>query len=124
YPVYARMREEAPAYYNDQFDFWALSRHADVEQACRDWQVFSSSRSDILDIIKSGIELPPGVILFEDPPVHTMHRGLMSRVFTPRRMAQLEDQVRQFCVRSLDPLVGSTGFDIVTELATVMPMRV
>jgi len=64
------------------------------------------------------------VIFFEDPPRHTMHRGLMSRVFTPRRMAQLEDQVRAFCVRCLDPLVGSGGFDIVAELGSVMPMRV
>jgi cytochrome P450 len=48
----------------------------------------------------------------------------MSRVFTPRRMAELEDQVRQFCVRCLDPLVGSGGFDIIAELATMMPMRV
>ena len=53
-----------------------------------------------------------------------MHRGLMSRVFTPRRMAALEDQVREFCVRCLDPLVGSGGFDIVAELASMMPMRV
>jgi cytochrome P450 len=66
----------------------------------------------------------PAVILFEDPPLHTMHRGLMSRVFTPRRMALLEDQVREFCARSLDPLVGSGGFDIVAELGAVMPMRV
>src|SRR3546814_19175167 len=53
-----------------------------------------------------------------------LHRGLMSRVFTPRRMAALEDQVRAFCARSLDPLVGADRFDIIAELATVMPMRV
>ena len=88
------------------------------------WQVFSNTRSDILDIIKAGVELPPGVLLFEDPPLHTMHRGLMSRVFTPRRMAALEDQVRQFCIGCLDPLVGSDGFDIITELASMLPMRV
>ena len=124
YPTYARLREEAPAYHNDRYDFWALSRHADVEKALVNWQVFSNTRSDILDIIKAGVELPPGVILFEDPPVHTMHRGLMSRIFTPRRMAALEDQVRAFCARSLDPLVGSDGFDIIDELAAVLPMRV
>ncbi|HZP30450.1 MAG TPA: cytochrome P450 [Acidimicrobiia bacterium] len=124
YPTYARLREEAPAYYNEQYDFWALSRFDDVNQALLNWQTFSNTRSDILDIIKAGVELPPGVILFEDPPLHTMHRGLMSRVFTPRRMAALEDQVREFCVRCLDPLVGSGGFDIVAELASVMPMRV
>ena len=106
YPTYARLREEAPIYYNERYDFWALSRYEDVQAAMVNWQTFTSTRSDILDIIKAGVELPPGVILFEDPPVHTMHRGLMSRVFTPRRMAQLEDQVRQFCVRCLDPLVG------------------
>ncbi|MGZ4682447.1 MAG: cytochrome P450 [Acidimicrobiales bacterium] len=124
YPTYARLREEAPAYYNDRYDFWALSRHADVEKALVNWQVFSSTRSDILDIIKAGVDLPPGVILFEDPPVHTMHRGLMSRLFTPRRMAALEDQVRAFCARSLDPLVGADGFDIIAELGSIMPMRV
>src|SRR5262245_8462237 len=124
YPAYERLREEAPTYYNDRYDFWALSRYDDVEKALLNWPVFSSTRSDILEIIKAGVDLPPGVILFEDPPVHTMHRGLMSRVFTPRRMAVLEDQVRAFCARCLDPLVGSDGFDIIEELASVMPMRV
>jgi cytochrome P450 len=124
YPTYARLLAEAPAYHNGRYDFWALSRHADVEQALVDWRTFSNTRSDILDIIRSGVELPPGVILFEDPPVHTIHRGLMSRVFTPRRMAALEDQVREFCVRCLDPLVGSSGFDIIAELGSMLPMRV
>jgi cytochrome P450 len=124
YPTYARLREQAPAYYNERYDFWALSRHADVEKALLNWQVFSNTRSDILDIIKAGVELPPGVLLFEDPPLHTMHRGLMSRVFTPRRMALLEDQIREYCNRCLDPLVGSEGFDIIAELASMLPMRV
>jgi cytochrome P450 len=124
YPTYHRLREEAPIYYNERHDFWALSRHEDVHQALLNWPTFSNTRSDILDIIKAGVELPPGVILFEDPPTHTMHRGLMSRVFTPRRMAALEHQVREFCVRCLDPLVGSGGFDVVAELASIMPMRV
>ena len=124
YPVYERLREEAPIYHNERYDFWALSRHDDVQKALVNWQTFSNTRSDILDLIKAGVELPPGVILFEDPPVHTMHRGLMSRVFTPRRMAALEDQIRAYCVRCLDPLVGADRFDIIAELATMMPMRV
>jgi cytochrome P450 len=124
YPTYQRLRDEAPIYYNDRYDVWALSRHADVEVAMKDWQTFSSSRGDILEIVQSGMELPSGVVLFEDPPLHTMHRGLMSRVFTPRRMAALEDQVRDFCARCLDPLVGTGRFDIIAELAAVMPMRV
>ena len=124
YPTFARLRDEAPVYYNEQFDFWALSRHAEVEQAIIDWRTFSNSRGDILEIVQSGLQLPPGVVLFEDPPLHALHRGLMSRVFTPKQMAALEGQVREFCVQCLDPLVGSGGFDIVAELGNVMPMRV
>ncbi|MHB1585064.1 MAG: cytochrome P450 [Acidimicrobiales bacterium] len=124
YPTYARLRDEAPIYHNEPYDFWAISRHEDVQKALANWQVFSSTRSDILDIIRADVELPGGVVMFEDPPVHTIHRGLLSRVFTPKRMAQLEHEVRQLCIRCLDPLVGSTGFDVVAELASVLPMRV
>ena len=124
YPTFRRLRDEAPIYHNGRYDVWALSRHADVEKGLVDWQTFSNCRGDILEIIQAGVELPPGVVMFEDPPPHTMHRGLMSRVFTPRRMAALEDQVREFCVRCLDPLVGTDRFDIVAELGAVMPMRV
>jgi cytochrome P450 len=124
YPVYEQLRDEAPVYRNDRYGFWALSRHADVERALVDWAHFSSARSDILEVIQADVPLPPGVIMFEDPPAHTAHRGLMSRVFTPKRMAALEDQVRQYCARCLDPLVGSSGFDIIAELAAELPMRV
>jgi cytochrome P450 len=124
YPIYARLREEAPIYYNARYDFWALSRHADVEQALSNWETFSNCRSDILELVKSDFDMPKGVMMFEDPPIHTMLRGLMSRVFTPRRMADIEDQIRRFCVSCLDPLVGSDGFDIIAELASMMPMRV
>ncbi len=124
YPTYARLREEAPIYYNERYDFWALSRHADVEKALSNWETFSNQRSDILELMKSDFDMPKGVMMFEDPPVHTMLRGLMSRVFTPRRMAEIEDQIRQFCVNCLNPLIGSDDFDIVADLASMMPMRV
>ena len=124
YPTYARLRDVAPLYYNERYDFWALSRHADVEKALSNWETFSNSRSDILELIKSTFDMPKGVMMFEDPPEHTMLRGLMSRVFTPRRMAEIEDQIRRYCVSCLDPLVGSGGFDIISELASMMPMRV
>ncbi|ORA18823.1 cytochrome P450 [Mycobacterium asiaticum] len=124
YPTYARLRDEAPLYFNERYNFWAISRHADVEKALSDWETFSNSRSDILELIQSKFPMPPGVLMFEDPPTHTMLRGVMSRVFTPRRMAAIEDQIRAYCVRCLDPLVGSDGFDIIAELASMMPMRV
>ncbi|OAN26429.1 cytochrome P450 [Mycolicibacterium iranicum] len=124
YPTYARLRDEAPLYYNERYDFWALSRHADVEKALLDWGTFSNSRSDILELVKSDFAMPEGVMMFEDPPEHTMLRGLMSRVFTPRRMAEIEDQIRRYCANCLDPLIGSDGFDVIAELAAMMPMRV
>lgn len=124
YPTFARLRDDAPLYYNERYNFWAISRHADVEKALSDWETFSNSRSDILELIQSKFPMPPGVMMFEDPPAHTMLRGVMSRVFTPRRMAAIEDQIRAYCVRCLDPLVGSDGFDVIAELACMMPMRV
>ncbi|HKY16544.1 MAG TPA: cytochrome P450, partial [Microthrixaceae bacterium] len=124
YPTYRRLRDEAPIYFNEEFDVWALSRHGDVEKALVNWETFSSARSDILEIVQSGMELPPGVVMFEDPPLHAMHRGLMSRVFTPRRMNALEQQVRDFCARCLDPFVDADRFDFVTDLGAEMPMRV
>jgi cytochrome P450 len=124
YPVYERLREEAPLYHNERYDFWALSRHEDVSKALVNWEVFSSSHGDLLDVLRADIELPGGVVMWEDPPLHTTHRGLLSRVFTPKRMAQLEDQVRAYCIKCLDPLMGCDGFDIITELAAMLPMRV
>ena len=124
YPVFRRLREEAPLYRNETYDFYALSRFADVERGLTDRETYISGRGAILELIKADMEMPPGVIIFEDPPIHTMHRGLLSRVFTPKKMNALEPEIRDFCARSLDPLVGAGGFDFVRDLGAQMPMRV
>ncbi len=124
YPLWRRLREESPLYYNERYDFFALSRFDDVERALVDWDTYRSGKGSILEIIRADIEIPPGIILFEDPPVHDVHRGILSRVFTPKKMMAIEPQVRAFCARTLDPLVGSGGFDFITDLGAVMPMRV
>lgn len=124
HPVYRRLREEAPLYRNDAYDFYALSRFDDVERGLVDRATYISGRGAILELIKADMEMPPGVIIFEDPPVHTMHRGLLSRVFTPKKMNALEPKIREFCARSLDPLVGAGGFDFIRDLGAQMPMRV
>jgi cytochrome P450 len=124
YPVFRRLRDEAPVYVNEQHEFYAVSRHDDVERGLVDKDHFSNARSDVLEFIKAGIEFPPGIFIFEDPPLHTVHRGLISRVFTPRKMAAIEPQVRAYCVRVLDGLVGRDRFDFVRDLAAEMPMRV
>lgn len=123
YPVFRRLREEQPLYYNERYDFFALSRFDDVQAASVDWKTYISGKGTLLEIIKSDIELPPGSIIFEDPPNHDLHRGLLSRVFTPRRMLDIEPKVREFCANTLDPLVGSGGFDFIADLGAQMPMR-
>ncbi|HEX5095023.1 MAG TPA: cytochrome P450 [Acidimicrobiia bacterium] len=123
YPVWKRLRDEAPLYYNERYDFYALSRFDDVERASVDWKTYISSKGTILELIKSGFEVPPGSIIFEDPPTHDIHRSLLSRVFTPRKVSALEPKIREFCARSLDPLVGSGGFDFIADLGAQMPMR-
>ena len=123
YPVWRRMRDESPLYRNEKYDFYAVSRFEDVERCSVDWRTFISGKGSVLELIKSGMEMPPGNILFEDPPAHDVHRSLLSRVFTPRRMLAIEPKVRAFCARSLDPLVGSGGFDFIADLGSQMPMR-
>jgi cytochrome P450 len=124
YPVYRRLREEAPLYYNAAYDFYAVSRYEDCTNGLNDWQTFPSRRGGILEIIKAGIDLPPGTVIFEDPPTHDIHRGLLARAFTPRKISALEEKVREFTAECLDPLVGRDRFDIIAELGSVMPMRV
>jgi cytochrome P450 len=123
YPVWKRLRDEAPLYHNGRYDFYALSRFDDVERALVDWRVYSSAKGTVLELIKSGMEIPRGSIIFEDPPDHDLHRGLLSRVFTPRKMNAIEPKVREFCARCLDPLVGTGGFDFIRDLGAQMPMR-
>jgi cytochrome P450 len=124
YPVFARLREEAPLYYNDEYDFYALSRFDDVSRALVDHETFSSARGAILEIIKADIDIPSGILIFEDPPLHDIHRNLLARLFTPRRIGALEPQIRDFCARILDPRVEAGELDFVTDLGAILPMRV
>jgi len=123
YPVWKRLRDERPLYYNDKHDFYALSRYDDVAKCSSDWKTYVSSKGTLLELIKANIEIPPGSIIFEDPPEHDLHRALLSRVFRPKKIAELEPKIREFCARSLDPLVGAGGFDFIANLGAEMPMR-
>jgi cytochrome P450 len=123
YPIWKRMREEAPLYYNEKHDFYALSRFDDIEAAFKNWETFPSGRSSVLELIRARWEPPKGMFIFEDPPLHDMHRGLAARVFTPKKMNAIEPKVRAFCAQTLDPLVGTGNFDFVLDLGAQMPMR-
>src|SRR5262245_24429517 len=124
HPLWRRMRDEVPLYRNDKYDFWALSRYEDVAAALTDWKTYSSARGTLLEMIRNDLQFPPGMIIFEDPPLHDAHRAMLARLFTPRRIAQIEPRVRAYCARSLDPLVGGGRIDFIADLASQMPMRV
>jgi cytochrome P450 len=124
YPVWKRMRDEAPLYYNDKWDFYALSRYDDVEKGLLDWETYRSGKGSVLELIRADFDIPSFAILFEDPPEHHCHRAVLSRVFTPKRMNDLEPMVRQYCRRSLDPVVGDGRFDFIADLGAPMPMAV
>lgn len=124
YPTFARLRDESPLYYNEQYDFYALSRFADVNKGLVDHETFSSARGAIIELIKANIDIPSGALIFEDPPIHTVHRKLLSRMFTPRKINALEPKIREFCAQSLDPLVGTGRIDFIKDFGAIMPMRV
>ena len=117
------MQDEAPLYYNEKYDFYALSRFADVEKGLIEWDTYRSGKGSILELIRADFTVPPGLILFEDPPIHDVHRGLMARVFTPKKMNAIEPQVREFCRRALEPFEDADGFDFVQDLGEPLAMR-
>ena len=125
YPdVPQRLRDEAPLYYNERHEFWGLSRFADVEAALKDWRRLSSAKGDILEVVKADPVMPPGVFINEDPPLHTVHRALVSRAFTPKRINALEDEgARRSALRAWIRFVGADRFDFVVDLGAELPMR-
>jgi cytochrome P450 len=121
--VWRRMRDQAPVYRNDRFDFWALSRFADVQSASTDHKAFLSSRGTVLEMMGADLSQQK-MIIFMDPPEHDTLRALVSRAFTPRRVSSLEDRIRDVCRSLLEPHVGSDGFDYVRKFAQQLPSTV
>ncbi len=124
YPTLKRLREESPVYYNPEVDFYALSRYDDVRAALKDHETFSSARGDILELIKQDAPFPPGTFIMEDPPEHTVHRTLVQKIFAPRRMLNLEAEIRKITQDCLDRLVGREEFDFISDIGAEIPMRV
>ena len=123
YAAWRQLREHAPVYRNDRYDFWALSRFADVEAAHKEPLTYSSARGTVLENMGNDMSAL-GMMIFVDPPAHTAMRSLVSRALTPRRVAALEDRVRALCAELMDPLLGSDGFDYVQQFAAQLPSRV
>src|SRR5580658_9406980 len=125
YPVYARLRAEAPLYRNDELDFWALSRHADVVAAFRDPARFSSANGVSLDPAAWGPQAQRTMsFLALDPPRHTRMRALVSAGFTPRRVRDLEARIRELASGYLAEVAERDSFDFVADFAGKLPMDV
>jgi cytochrome P450 len=123
YPLYRRMRDEAPAYYNPRLDFWALTRFEDCHDAFLDWQSYSSAQGTVLELMNDQ-QFAGSLIIFMDPPKQTRYRNLVSKAFTPARMRALEPRIRELAVEHLDRLVGLPRFDVVREFTAKLPMDV
>jgi cytochrome P450 len=122
YPIYRRMREEAPVYYSDQYDFYALTRHADVAAAFKDFETYSSARGADLHTVKSG-EPPPPLIIMMDPPNHRQMRSLVNKVFTPRaigaQLPMVTEQIERY-LAAVDP----NQFDVVEDFSALFPVEI
>ncbi|MFC7675355.1 cytochrome P450 [Mycolicibacterium sp. GCM10028919] len=122
YEIYARMRDEAPLYYDEVEDFYALTRHEDVAAAFKDHESFSSARGCDLSMVRSG-EVPQKSIIFMDPPDHRHMRSLLNKAFTPRAIQSQRETVVELVEQYLakaDP----DHFDVVRDFSGPFPVEV
>jgi hypothetical protein len=125
YPTYRRLREEAPVYWNEELGFWALSRHADVLAGFKDWERFTNAGGISLEIGELSADTSEVLsILGMDPPRHDRIRALVSKGFTPRRVADLEPSIRALAVRYLARVQDAGRMDFVADFAGRIPMDV
>ena len=92
--IWKRMRDEAPLYWNDKYEFFAVTRYDDVLRAVLDVGTFSSAHNTTLEMMTPEPSAFP-MMIFMDPPTHTRYRKLVSRAFTPRHMSELEPRIRE-----------------------------
>jgi cytochrome P450 len=122
--LFRRMRDEAPLYHNPDLGFYALTRFADVEAAHLDREHYISSGGVTLGIVRAQQTIPPGTVIMEDDPTHALHRALLSRMFTPRRVGELESRIRDLVGDILDAFAGADRIDFAADVARQVPMRV
>lgn len=125
YVIYKRLRDEAPCYWNDELQFWALSRFDDVQEGFRDTELYSSAGGIALES-RRPIGQSNGFDQFIefDPPEHTVLRKLVSRVFTIRTVARMEDEIRAIFTRHLDKVIEAGQAEVVNDLTSPYPMDV
>ena len=120
YPTYRRLRDEAPVYHNAKFNFYALSRYEDCSAAVRDFKTFSSAQGTSLEELQAQVQL----LINTDPPVHSKMRHLIAGMFTPAKVAPLEQAVRTMARELLAPHLASGRIDIIADFAAKLPMAI
>ena len=121
YPVYKRMRDEAPVYHNEEYGFWALSRFEDIRNAFADWETFSSAQGISLEDTTA---YSPDMIITMDPPRQVKIRGLAARSLTPRRVAAMEGRIRELATKKIDAFVDRGSADLIQDFAALLPLEV
>ena len=124
YDTYAQLRDSAPCYHSEQYDFYALSRFDDVVAGHRDYATFTSTHGQTYEQLSSHEPSDMGSIISMDPPEHTRYRALVSRAFTPRSIGNYEALVREIISGYLDPLMGRRQLDILEEFAAPFPVEI
>ena len=121
YPLYARLREEAPAYHNRDRAFWALSRFEDVQEAARNWETFSSEPCADPDFV--GVRLHINSFLDLDPPIHDVLRKIVKAHFTPKAINELEVNTARIANELIDPFIEAGEADLATDFAWALPLK-
>ena len=123
YPLWRRLRDEAPVWHNDRYDFYVLSRFHDIEAAHKDPIGFSSAHGTTFESLGPDV-IETGMMIWNDPPKHSVLRKLVSRAFTGRRISELEERTRDIATGLLDAQVGAGTFDYVQDFAATLPPNV
>lgn len=124
YETYARLRDEAPVYFNEKYGFYALSRHADVVAAHGDPVRFVSSYGITLELLLQKQPMHTNMMIVMDPPEHTRQRKLVSQAFSRNAIGSLEPLIAEVIAGYLDQLSGRKEFDLVAEFAALFPVEV
>lgn len=125
YVTYKRLRDEAPAYWNPELEFWALSRFEDVMEGFRDTKLLSSAGGIALENRRPiGQKVGFDQMIEFDPPEHTVLRKLVSRVFTTRTVARMEEEIRGIFTGYLDEVIETGRAEVVNDLTSPFPMDV
>ncbi len=120
YPIYQELRDHAPAYFNEKFGFWIVSRYDDCVRALKEFKSFSCAQGTSLEPLKEQVP----TVLTTDPPDHTRLRNLMIHSFTPAAVAPLEEVVRSMARELLTPFLGQGRLDIIRDFAARLPMAI